>query len=272
MNVILSILLGLGGALSGSASDLNSNGFDGAGTKLADTFAKSVDRRLDVPEEVQQRYAELLTDSLSKANLRDSKSQFVLLVDRSPSVQAVMIFWLSDTGNPFFIGASPTSTGKPGRFEYFETPLGVFDHSLENPDFRAEGTLNENGILGYGRKGMRIYDFGWVRQAKGWGNGGDSFMRLQLHATDPSQLEWKLGTPQSKGCIRVPATFNTFLDHYGIIDADYERRMAEGKKLWVMNPDREPTSWSGRYLVIVDSNQKERPSWSPVPVEINGRS
>ncbi|HET9130713.1 MAG TPA: L,D-transpeptidase, partial [Terriglobia bacterium] len=128
-----------------------------------------------------------------------------------------------------------------------------------------EGTLNENGIMGYGRKGMRIYDFGWVRQAKGWGNGADSFMRLQLHSTDPLQLEWKLGTPQSKGCIRVPATFNAFLDHFGILDADYERRIAEGKKLWVMSPDREPTPWSGRYMVIVDSNRQERPSWSPVP-------
>jgi hypothetical protein len=36
----------------------------------------------------------------------------------------------------------------------------VFEHTLDNPDFRAEGTVNEFGIRGYGTKGMRIFDFG----------------------------------------------------------------------------------------------------------------
>jgi hypothetical protein len=39
-------------------------------------------------------------------------------------------------------------------------PLGVFEHSLDNPDFRAEGTRNEFGICGCGRKVVRVYDFG----------------------------------------------------------------------------------------------------------------
>ena len=101
--------------------------------------------------------------------------------------------------------------------------LGVFAHSLDNPDFRAEGTLNSNGIRGYGAKGMRVFDFGWQRVPKGWGDGAVSEMRLQMHATDPDLLERRLGSAQSKGCIRIPATLNRFLDRHGVLDADYER-------------------------------------------------
>ena len=51
---------------------------------------------------------------------------------------------------------------------------------------RAEGTRNALGIRGYGERGMRVYDFGWVMGDRGWGTGGRSAMRLQMHATDPS--------------------------------------------------------------------------------------
>ena len=68
---------------------------------------------------------------------------------------------------------------------------------------------------GRGRKGTRVYDFGWVPAAKGWGNGAMSVMRLQMHATDPDQLERRLGTAQSKGCIRIPASLNEFISGRG---------------------------------------------------------
>ena len=58
------------------------------------------------------------------------------------------------------IGATPVSTGLLGRYEYFTVPLGVFDHSMLNPDCRAEGTKNKLGVRGYGREGMRGYNFG----------------------------------------------------------------------------------------------------------------
>jgi len=80
-----------------------------------------------------------------------------------------------------------------------------------------------------------------------------------MHATDPDMLESRLGTRQSKGCIRIPATLNVFIDRYGLLDADYEQAAAQGKHLWVLRPDRQPTPWSGRYLVIVDSRQVRRP-------------
>jgi len=236
------------------------------GTRLVAIYEQQVDRRLNIPVEEQSRYAELLSDSLTNVGLKDVNSQYVVLVDRNAFVQAAMIFWKSTGGEFRFIGASPASTGKPGQFEHFETPTGVFDHKLENPDFRAEGTRNEFGILGYGRTGLRVYDFGWVKAPKGWGDKKESVMRFQLHATDPEILEPRLGSIQSKGCIRIPATMNAFIDHYGILDANYERAIAAGKSFWVLAANREPTPWSGRYLVVVDTERQARPPWSLSPL------
>jgi hypothetical protein len=163
-----------------------------------------------------------------------------------------------------FIGAAPVSTGRRGGFEYFLTPVGVFAHTPANPDFRAEGTRNEFGVRGYGVKGMRVFDFGWVIGERTW-DGRTSPMRLQVHATDPDLLEPWLGEPRSKGCIRIPAGLNRLLDRYGLLDADYEEALARGARLWVLAPDRTPTPWSGRYLVVVDSQRAARPPWSPPP-------
>ena len=163
------------------------------------------------------------------------------------------------------IGASPASTGHQVAYEYFETPLGIFEHSIKNPDYRAEGTKNSLGLMGYGDKGMRVYDFGWVNARKTW-LPETGKMRLQLHSTDPVRLEPKLGTAQSKGCIRIPASMNMLIDHYALLDADYERATAKKSIQQVLDPAREQTPWSGRYLIIVDSRRISRPDWSPLPI------
>lgn len=232
--------------------------------RLADIFQRQVDRKLELPENEQRRYADLLGEHLPAAE-RDTP-QYVVLVDRNRFVQAAMIFWIRPDRDFEFIGASPVSTGKPGQFEHFVTPTGVFKHGIENPDFRAEGTLNEFGIRGYGRKGMRVYDFGWQKAEKGWGGGGVGTLRLQMHATDPDRLASRLGTRQSEGCIRIPATLNTFIDEYGILDGDYETAMDDGKTFWVLPKTRKATPWSGQFLVVVDSGRTRRPAWSPDPM------
>jgi len=233
--------------------------------ELAQQYAREVDRRLDVPVEEQAAFAQALEEQLQGAQIAPLTSQVVVLVDRNPKVQAVLLYWRSSTGISVFLGASPASTGRPGGFEHFETPTGVFVHSLANPDFRAEGTENEQGIFGYGAKGMRVYDFGWVAARRTWGKRGVSPMRLQMHSTDPRLLEPRLGSAQSLGCVRIPASLNAFIDRYGILDADYEQGLAQGRRFWVLNPSRTPTPWSGRYLVIVDSSRSARPTWSPAP-------
>jgi hypothetical protein len=232
------------------------------------SFQREVDRRLNPPPEEQVRYAQLLDSALQRTGITDLSSQYVVMVDRNQHVQALFIYRHDTRTTPGqwqFVGASPVSTGKPGRYDHFITPLGVFAHSLDNMDFRAEGTRNTLGIRGYGEKGLRIFDFGWIQAERGWGAGGQSQMRLQMHATDPVYLEGRLGERDSKGCIRIPATLNVFIDRYGLIDADYERAREEGRRLWILRPDRVPVRVAGRYLIVIDSDSGVRPQWSPAP-------
>jgi len=227
-------------------------------------FTREVDHRLQVPPVDQARYVVMLKQALSDANLA-APAQLVLLIDRNPRVQAALLILHTDADAWELIGATAVSTGKVGTYNHFLTPLGVFAHTLDNPDFRAEGTLNENHIRGYGRRGMRVYDFGWQQAQRGWGPGAVSQMRLQMHATDPNILEARLGNVASEGCIRIPATLNVFIDMHGMLDAAYEQALAEGDNLWVLKPGRQLIARPGKYMVIVDSLANVRPAWSPGP-------
>ncbi|PRF30983.1 hypothetical protein C6Q10_32040 [Burkholderia multivorans] len=229
-------------------------------------FAQEVTRRLNVPANEQRAYGERLQRALAAADLGDLAGEYVAMVDRAPNVQALFIYFRATPANAWLlIGAAPVATGLPGQYDHFLTPLGVFHHSPDHMDFRAEGTTNENGIRGYGHRDMRIFDFGWVDGERGWGKGGKSAMRFQMHATDPDRLEPLLGIRHSKGCVRIPASLNTFLDRHGILDDDYQARVEAGKSLWVLRGDREISPIAGRYLVVIDSARKTRPAWSPLP-------
>ncbi|OED10233.1 hypothetical protein A9Z05_30005 [Burkholderia sp. A2] len=229
-------------------------------------FTQEVTRRLNVPANEQRAYGDRLQKALADADLGDLAGEYVAMVDRAPNVQALFIYFRATPANAWLmIGASPVGTGLPGQYDHFLTPLGVFHHSPDTMDFRAEGTTNENGIRGYGRRDMRIYDFGWVDGERGWGKGGVSPMRFQMHATDPDRLEALLGIRHSKGCVRIPASLNTFLDQHGVLDDDYQARVEAGKSLWVLRRDRDVTPIAGRYLVVIDSARKTRPAWSPMP-------
>lgn len=233
--------------------------------ELETLYRTHVDRRLEVPAEEALRYARLADEAFARANVVPQGAQYVAVIDRDPRVQALLLMWRAGEGRWQLVGASPVSTGRPGTFDHFATPTGVFDHTNANPDFRAEGTFNSNGIRGYGEKGLRVFDFGWQRVPKGWGDRQVIDMRLQMHATDPDRLEQRLGTAQSKGCVRIPASLNRLLDRYGVLDAEYERLVREGARLWVLHEDREPVADAGRYLVIVDTQRTARPAWSPLP-------
>ncbi|MBN3831645.1 hypothetical protein [Burkholderia sp. Ac-20344] len=229
-------------------------------------FTQEVARRLNVPASEQRAYGERLQQALADADLGDLAGEYVAMVDRAPNVQALFIYFRATPANAWLmIGASPVGTGLPGKYDHFLTPLGVFHHSPDNMDFRAEGTTNENGIRGYGSRDMRIYDFGWEDGERGWGKGGVSPMRFQMHATDPDRLEALLGIRHSKGCVRIPASLNLFFDRHGLLDDDYQARVEAGKSLWVLRRDRDITPIAGRYLVVIDSARKTRPAWSPLP-------
>ncbi len=229
-------------------------------------FAKDVSRRLRVPTSEQRAYGQRMQAALADAQLAQLAGEYVVLVDRNQNVQALFIYFRATPADAWqMIGASPVATGRPGQYDHFITPVGVFEHTPDNMDFRAEGTTNENGIRGYGRRDLRIFDFGWANAERGWGKGGVSQMRFQMHATDPDKLEPLLGIRHSKGCVRIPSSLNVLLDHYGILDADYQALVSSGSSLWVLHGDREITPWAGRYLVVIDSQRKVRPAWSPLP-------
>ena len=103
---------------------------------------------------------------------------------------------------------------------------------------------------------MRVWDFGWQTAEKGWNAQEEAGeIRLLMHATDPDYLEQRLGRPASKGCIRIPATMNRFLDIHGVLDADYERAVRDDPRYrGVLLPERQPTPLAGDALVVVDSS------------------
>lgn len=262
--LVLAALLALGAPAYGA-------GEDGAPpadelTRIGVQFAQQVTPQLTLPADVAGDYAARLDAALAGAAITIAAPQFVVLVDRSAQVQAALLLW-GTVGGWRVIGAVPVSTGLPGKFEHFLTPLGVFAHTTDHPDFRAEGTKNQLGFRGYGSKGMRIYDLGWIPAPRGWGDGAMGTLRLQMHATDPVLAEPRLGTPLSEGCIRIPATFNRLLDLNGLLDADYDQALREGAQLWVLDAHRTPVSSAGRYIVVVDSASVTRPDWSPAPVK-----
>lgn len=193
-------------------------------------------------------------EALRAAGRTIERPQLVVVVDRNPRVQEVALVMAQPRGPWAVIGGTKVSTGQPGRFDHYITPLGVFPHTDAILDYRAEGTFNENHIRGLGLKGMRVWDFGWQMAKKGWRDDYGE-MRLLMHATDPANLARRIGRPASKGCIRVPAAMNRFMDRYGVLDFDYERS-AEVDPAYraLLLPHRTPTPLAGDLLVVIDSS------------------
>ena len=181
--------------------------------------------------------------------------QLLVVVDRNPDIQQMRIVLARPDGEWHSLGGTKVSTGQTGRRDYYLTPTGVFLHTDLILDWRAQGTFNAQHIRGLGLKGMRVWDFGWQRTVKGWGTEEEGDIRLLLHATDPDALERRLGRPASKGCVRVPAAMNRFLDRHGILDADYERAARDDPAFEaLLLSDRTPTPLAGNALVVVDSS------------------
>ncbi len=189
------------------------------------------------------------------------RPQLLVVVDRNPLVQQLAIVLATPDGEWQAVGGTKVSTGSTGRFDHYITPRGVFQLTDAVLGYRAEGTLNENGIRGLGAKGMRVWDFGWQVAMKGWNAGPGkpdrTLIRLMMHATDPARLEQRIGHPASQGCIRVSSAMNRFLDRHGVLDSEYERLAATDIRFRsLLLPGREPTPLAGNTLVVVDSGEQ----------------
>jgi hypothetical protein len=235
-------------------------------------YQSQVKERLDVPVQEIPRYAKLIEDSLKNTVAPLPSSQYIFVVDRDPNTQAGFLFWRSKTGDFILVGASPVSTGQSDESSQHLTPLGVFEHNTNNLDFRSDGVANSDGIRRYGVKGMRVFNFVWQQIPHRRADGTQPQASLLMHATDPDLLERRLGRVQSTGNIYISASLNRLLDHEGVLDADYEAAVNEGRKLDILQDSREPALHAGRYLVVVDSGRIERPAWSPAPFLPHRRS
>jgi hypothetical protein len=178
-------------------------------------------------------------------------SQYFVFVDRNPAKQLVLVCHLNyQSGIISLIGADKVSTGNQKRAGFFETPCGVFTNTVENPGYRALGTKNDKGWRGLGVKGSRVWDFGWQKTMKGK---NEREIRLLMHATDPVYGEKRLGAVDSQGCIRISGKLNRFLDHFGLLDKEYEEKKEKKTVAWLLKNDRQPVANIGKYLLVVDS-------------------
>jgi hypothetical protein len=195
-----------------------------------------------------------------------NRPQTLLVVDRAPSVQRLWVVVASPDGPPWsVIGTVHVSTGKPGRKEHFKTPVGVFVNAPDILGYRALGTRNKYGIRGIGQKGMRVWDFGWQTTEDWRTPGAVASVRLEMHATDPTFLEERLGRPDSEACIRVPDRFNQFLDHFGLIDAQLTALAPTSRAVAALLPaGATPSPLAGDKVVVVDTSEPNATPSNPV--------
>jgi hypothetical protein len=229
--------------------------------RLRQALAREVRNAAPHDPAQEARWIELTRAEVIAAGMLIDHAQLMVVVDRNPRVQQLMIVMAAPDADWQVIGGSRVSTGQKGRFDHYVTPRGVFHNTEAILGFRAEGTLNENRIRGLGAKGMRVWDFGWHVAMKGWaevaGKPDRTPIRLMLHATDPDKLEQRLGRTASQGCVRVPATMNRFLDQHGVLDAAYERAAVSDIRFRaLLLRGREPSPLAGDTLVVVDSSEQ----------------
>lgn len=211
------------------------------------SFSKAMgSAAIQLPDDEVAEDKAVLAQKTQSGDLKIESTQFVVVANVLYKKQTASLWMVDPQGNAELIGAGKTSSGRRGRFDYYLTPNGIFQNASENGNFRAEGTKNEHGIRGYGVKGMRIYDLGWQETYGGWGKLNPAKIRLQMHSTDPTYLEGRLGMPDSKGCVRVHEKFNRFVDTNAVLDRSFE----ENGPTWVLNKGRHASPYSGSYVVI----------------------
>lgn len=234
--------------------------------RLEKMMVKTVKGFSTYKPERREIFITLAQEELTKSGLPISRPQLVMVVDRNEKIQH-LDFVLALPDEPWVsIGGTPVSTGTTGRKYYYITPTGVFQNTADRLGYRAEGTKNKYGIRGIGAKGSRVWDMGWQTALKGWLPKHETGqIRLEIHATDPQFLEWRLGHPASEGCIRIPATMNHFMDHYGLIDALYEQAAGYDPRFSALLPkDREQTPIAGDLVIVVDSGPLTEPKIDPI--------
>jgi len=227
---------------------------------MKERFLKMVGNKSKVELMIDEQYREKMAEEIIKRfkELNIVENQYLVFVDRNPKKQLIFVLFFDFQNQRVIeIGRDRVSTGNPRKGkDYFLTPTGIFENSLENFGYRALGTKNEKGWRGLGKKGARVWDFGWQKTEKVVQGKKQQFViRLLMHATDPNFGEPRLGNVDSKGCVRISGKLNEFLDRFGILDRDYEENNHKKSTQWLLRKDREPVDYPGKYLIVSDSSQ-----------------
>ena len=215
--------------------------------ELAQRWQLQVPERIAVPAHEERLYGFMAETQLIAFQQALTQPQYVLVVDANPHVQAAFVFWRLLPGHYRLVGAAPASTGGPLRPDYLETPQGVFGHATAEAGLQAACATRVEQTCRRG--GSRVYDFGVQRTRLATGQGPLRPMRLQARAAD-ERAAGRLGTPQSDGCVLLPASLVAFLDEYGLLDGDAAAAA-----------ERRVVPFRGRYLLVIDSERMERPDW-----------
>lgn len=234
---------------------------------LTRAFRHEVPVALPVSSAYKTAWVALARQQLEQAGYVLDRPQVLVVVDRNPRVQRLcLILALPSSPDWQVIGSARVSTGTTGRKYYYITPTGVFPNSADRLGYRALGTKNENGIMGNGTTGMRVWDFGWQWAEKGWLPSHDKVqIRLEMHATDPVYLEQRLGHTASEGCIRISSSLNVFIDRHGLLDVQYEQKAAVDRRFAaLLRKDRVASPIAGLVVVVVDTADYA----SPLPLAV----
>ncbi|MBN1585789.1 L,D-transpeptidase [Candidatus Uhrbacteria bacterium] len=243
----------LGVILFGKAGVAEEKGVETDETILADiAFAKAnfPDESERWPSTMNGEYRQTVLDYTQSQMAKIPQSaepQFFIFVDRNFDRQNIMVGFWNGVGKVIEIGWSKVSTGSL-KFGHYLTPVGTFP--IVRLGYRAKGTKNAKGWMGLGGKDSRIWSFG-EQETTGW-KGKWMRITMLMHATDPTYGEPRLGRPDSKGCIRISAKMNAFLDIYGILDQQVMGKESPERQRRLLRKDRQPVANPGLYMIVGD--------------------
>jgi hypothetical protein len=232
--------------------------------ELREAMASEVPDAVDLSPENERSLIALGQQMAAEGHLFIREPQLVLIVDRAPRAQLLAMTLARPDGDWQILGTRHVSTGKPGRLQHFKTPVGVLLNDGSEIGYRAQGTFNQYHIRGLGVRGMRVWDFGWQTSDDWRTPGATMAVRVEMHATDPSVLEERIGRADSEGCIRLPDQLNRFLDRHGIIDAAIERLgNSDSGYRALLSPHLDPTPLAGEAVIVVDSSEPWAKPYAP---------
>ena len=238
-------------------ADPSPTAIDAEVMRLRGSMERELGPRYQASRLNEAHWVPLAMDAAAQSSVALPRPGLVVVADRNPAVQGLVVMMIRDDAPWTVVGGASVSTGKPGARDHFLTPLGVFPNTADILGFRAQGTRNENGIRGYGVRGMRVWDLGWQGADRGDGRIAPGGMRLAMHATDPDRLEQRLGSRASQGCVRLSGPLNLFLDRHGIIDRLQEQAAVGDRRFAaLLRSDRTPSAYAGDALVVIDSSRR----------------